>query len=412
VFTITSQSPCAPPNNECNELIGAFGIGCGIIIDTVYYDGELSHHITSHIPKISWSYSDYSNQIYIEISVGTDQNWTIAEMWSIALVTVDTFIVYDGVPLVDGETYYLRLRLMDEYIWSEWYETSFRMNSLPSIPMALQPIDEAVCVSDQPTLYLSNSFDVEGDTLVYDFMAVVDTAFGEPELYQGENILEGEDSTGWQIDEPLHENWRYWWRARAFDGYEYSDWTDSEMFWINAVEETPDTFRVYYPPDTSSGIVYDMLPNFIWSGSQDHDPFDSVHYSLYLSTDSEFVFFSQVDSIWEPYYALTDSLYFGTKFYWKAKAIDNTGQFTYSNNVLSFKTWRLGDANGDWEVNLLDILALIDCLYGEGYCPEPTIANDVNGDCNVNLLDVLYLISYLYGNPPGPASVMGVVGCE
>jgi len=283
------------------------------------------------------------------------------------------------------------------------------MNSVPSIPMALQPIDEDVCVTNQPTLSLTNSFDAEGDTLVYDYMAVVDTAFGEPELYQGEDIPEGEDSTGWQINESLHENWRYWWRARAFDGYEYSDWSESEMFWINAVEEAPDTFRVYYPPDTSSGIVYDMLPDFIWSGSHDNDPFDSVHYSLYLSTDSEFVFFNQIDSIWESFYTLTDSLYFGTKFYWKMKAIDNAGQFTYSNNVLSFRTWKLGDANDDWEVNLLDILALIDCLYGEGNCPEPVIASDVNGDCNVNLLDVLYLISYLYGNPPGAAPV---VGCE
>jgi len=372
-----------------------------------------SLHVLNHTPTIYWSYTDpldLKAQTRFEIAVGIDDDWQYAEMWNPApFETIDTFVTYNGISLDDGDTYYLRLRVNNSILWSEWYEISFRMNSVPSIPMALQPIDEDVCVTNQPTLSLTNSFDAEGDTLVYDYMAVVDTAFGEPELYQGEDIPEGEDSTGWQINESLHENWRYWWRARAFDGYEYSDWSESEMFWINAVEEAPDTFRVYYPPDTSSGIVYDMLPDFIWSGSHDNDPFDSVHYSLYLSTDSEFVFFNQIDSIWESFYTLTDSLYFGTKFYWKMKAIDNAGQFTYSNNVLSFRTWKLGDANDDWEVNLLDILALIDCLYGEGNCPEPVIASDVNGDCNVNLLDVLYLISYLYGNPPGAAPV---VGCE
>ncbi|MBN2226825.1 MAG: right-handed parallel beta-helix repeat-containing protein [candidate division Zixibacteria bacterium] len=370
-------------------------------------------HIIDNTPVIEWDYDDPGEglpQSLFEVAVGIDDDWQYAEMWNPApFETCDTFVVYSGISLEDGDTYYLRLRVNNSILWSEWYETSFRMNSLPSIPTALHPLDDDICTATQPTLYLSNSLDAEGDTLVYDFMAVVDTAFSEPDPYLGENIAEGEDSTGWQIDEPLHENWRYWWQVRAFDGYEYSDWSDSIPFWINAVEEAPDTFRVYYPPDTSSGIVYNMLSDFIWSGSSDNDPFDSVHYSLYLSTDSQFVFFTQIDSIWEPYYPLADSLYFSTKLYWKAKAIDNTGQFTYSNNVLSFKTWRLGDANGDWEVNLLDILALIDCLYGEGHCPDPVIASDINGDCSVNLLDVLYLISYLYGNPPGPPPV---VGCE
>jgi len=397
-----------------SEYVEIYVTDIALEIGDIFINGQSTPiHLLNHNPVIEWIYIDPTGnnpQVQFEIAVGIDDDWQYAEMWNPApFESSDTSIVYNGSPLIDGETYYLRLRVYNGQVWSEWYETSFRMNSLPSIPLALQPIDDDICTTTQPTLYLSNSFDAEGDTLVYDFVAAVDTAFGEPELYQGENIPEGEDSTGWQIDEPLHENWHYWWKARAFDGYEYSDWSESEMFWINAVEEIPDTFRVYYPPDTSSGIVYDMLPDFIWSGSHDNDPFDSVHYSLYLSTDSEFVFFSQVDSIWEPYYALTDSLYFGTKFYWKAKAVDNTGQFTYSNNVLSFRTWKLGDASGDWEVNLLDILALIDCLYGEGYCPDPVIASDVNGDCSVNLLDVLYLISYLYGNPPGSAPV---VGCE
>lgn len=64
-----------------------------------------------------------------------------------------------------------------------------------------------------------------------------------------------------------------------------------------------------------------------------------------------------------------------------------------------------GDANGDDGVNLLDILYLIDFIYGvpSGPAPEPFAAGDANGDTECNLLDILYLISYLYGNPAGPA---------
>lgn len=66
-----------------------------------------------------------------------------------------------------------------------------------------------------------------------------------------------------------------------------------------------------------------------------------------------------------------------------------------------------GDANGDNNINLLDILFLISSVYDNG--PDPS--NPMLADCNcdgqqgahVNLLDILYLISFLYDNPRGPA---------
>ncbi|UCD17034.1 MAG: VCBS repeat-containing protein [Candidatus Zixiibacteriota bacterium] len=64
-----------------------------------------------------------------------------------------------------------------------------------------------------------------------------------------------------------------------------------------------------------------------------------------------------------------------------------------------------GDANRDESVNLLDILFLIDYLYGSplGPAPDPPGAGDANCDLDINLLDILYLIDHLYGSPPGPA---------
>ncbi len=68
-----------------------------------------------------------------------------------------------------------------------------------------------------------------------------------------------------------------------------------------------------------------------------------------------------------------------------------------------------GDANGDHDVNLLDILFLIDYKYGNppgpgnpGGCDELL---DTNGDGTVNLLDILRLIDYKYGQPPGSEPV-------
>ncbi|UCD18475.1 MAG: S8 family serine peptidase [Candidatus Zixiibacteriota bacterium] len=63
-----------------------------------------------------------------------------------------------------------------------------------------------------------------------------------------------------------------------------------------------------------------------------------------------------------------------------------------------------GDADGDRHINLLDILYLIDYLYGspQGPAPNPMEAGDANGDGNVDLLDILCLVYYRYGSPPGP----------
>lgn len=59
-----------------------------------------------------------------------------------------------------------------------------------------------------------------------------------------------------------------------------------------------------------------------------------------------------------------------------------------------------GDANNDSLVNLLDILYLIDHIYGNppGAEPVPFEAGDVNFDGVLNLLDILLLIENIYGS--------------
>jgi len=64
-----------------------------------------------------------------------------------------------------------------------------------------------------------------------------------------------------------------------------------------------------------------------------------------------------------------------------------------------------GDANNDASFNLLDILYLIDYVYGtpQGPTPQPypLCSGDPNCDCAVNLLDILHLIAHIYQEPIG-----------
>ena len=64
--------------------------------------------------------------------------------------------------------------------------------------------------------------------------------------------------------------------------------------------------------------------------------------------------------------------------------------FAYSLNIQIS-----GDFNDDCAINLLDILSMINSIYGDDpYSFEQR--GDCNGDCRNNLLDILYLINFIY----------------
>ncbi len=410
-FHLNIVSPCAPENNACSTLIGTLVVACGSEILALGLKNENMGHVLSATPAISWNFHDLGGLIQDSflIAIGTDTNWAYSEMWNPGPVaSSDTFVTYAGAPLQDGQTYYVRLRVHNGVVWSNLYDTSFHMNSVPSVPAPSGPVNEAVVHTASSTLYLHNSSDAENDTLTYDFYIDHHSMFGPPSPIKDSDIVQGNDSTGWTVTAPLNENWRYLWKARAFDQYEKSGWSGYGEFYVNAVEEAPWPFALVMPPDTAGSIVFDMLPRFYWGLAIDPDPFDTVRYTLYLAVDSNFQYVKVIDSIpsFENQYITIDSLFFGTRYWWKVKAADKTGLFTYSSDVKSFRTWKLGDANSDWNVNIIDVSFLINALYKEGPAPLPRYVGDVNGNCAVNILDVSYLINFLYKDGPAPK-----IGC-
>ena len=65
-----------------------------------------------------------------------------------------------------------------------------------------------------------------------------------------------------------------------------------------------------------------------------------------------------------------------------------------------------GDANGDDQIDILDIVFLINFKYKEGPAPAVPIKADANNDCSIDILDVVYLINYKYKGGPFP-----ILGC-
>lgn len=61
-----------------------------------------------------------------------------------------------------------------------------------------------------------------------------------------------------------------------------------------------------------------------------------------------------------------------------------------------------GDANGDGQVDVNDLIYLANYLFAGGPPPNPLLAGDENGDCTVDANDVTYLADYLFAGGPPP----------
>ena len=64
-----------------------------------------------------------------------------------------------------------------------------------------------------------------------------------------------------------------------------------------------------------------------------------------------------------------------------------------------------GDANGSLTVSLVDVLAVLNSLFGVTIPLACADAGDVNDDGTNNIIDPIFLLNYLFANgaePPAP----------
>jgi hypothetical protein len=204
----------------------------------------------------------------------------------------------------------------------------------------------------------------------------------------------------WTVNATLVDETIYYWRIRAFDGYEYGAWSNGAPFWVNSVNNAPTAFNLIAPADNAI-----LSPNqvFRWGKSTDSDRFDSVKYNLYYSMDSTFATKDSIAGILDTQYTFTASIALG-RYFWKVVAHDLFGGQT-SSPVYHFTTGVAGDANSDGNVNVGDPVFLIKYIFQAGPAPLSGKTADPNNDCFINVGDIVYLINYIFKS--GPAPVMG-----
>ncbi len=290
-------------------------------------------HIVDPRLEMSWTYFDLRRrpQRQIQIQIATQPDFSQIDVFDSGIIplTATSYSYEGGASLEDGQKYYLRLRASDGKRFSPWdsitirndNETfSFRMNSLPPVPVPETPGADAIVAASKPILHCGQAADSEGDELTYEF-EVFKTEFRRDLLDSGSS---GRPQR--QIAEHLTDNSTCWWRVRVSDGFETTLWSELVPFHVNYIEEPPAQPGLQDP----FGEIASIIPSFHWLPAVDPDPQAQVHYYLQLSTTGGFADSPRLEAGEETLLHLTEKLINDAEYFWRVTAVDETGLNTQS----------------------------------------------------------------------------------
>jgi predicted outer membrane repeat protein len=297
-------------------------------------------HIVSQRITVAWQYFDLleRKQAAWEIQVAQNRTFAAPLLWESGPTEAapDTrTAVYAGSPLLDGESYFFRVRLRAGANWSAWEtflirsegpQYSFRLNSLPPVPQPLGPAPDEILPVTRPKLTVPAATDREGDALSWEFQLAEDETFSRIVA----STAEGEHARPeWTPGIDLKDNGRYFWRVRIHDGFEETEWSPVRSLWLNPVEEAPLPFALVAP----EGELADVLPEFRFSPSSDPDPKSSVSYRFVRADNNTLANARRVDCPVPGSFRDSQELPNRSPVWWAVEAVDNTGRVTRSQQV-------------------------------------------------------------------------------
>jgi len=279
-------------------------------------------HIVSPEFQITYTFEDNLNlnPSNLIIQVSSDDSFSQIDMWDTEYTSkIPNQVTYAGEALIDGGDYYLRMKIACEGYWSDWKYLNVHMNSIPSVPLPLSPINNEV-LSESVVLTTNNCIDLEGDTLRYRFYIFGDIDLSN-RIDSSDYISEGKGTTSWEVTKQLPDNQQYWWAVESFDGFENSVRSIPQSFLVNTENNAPNQFALTFPAKETE--VNTLLPTFTWQSALDPDPLDTVYYSFYLDTPDPGVEIYPLST--DTFFVLTEPLKDNTEYYWRVVARDKLG---------------------------------------------------------------------------------------
>jgi hypothetical protein len=232
--------------------------------------------------------------------------------------------------LTDETSYYWRVRAYDGEDYSSWSSshvfTVQLPNNPPVPPILASPSNGATVNTLVPVLTINNSSDMDGDDLTYSFEVSSNSDFTAI-VAQAQGVAEGSGSTtSWTVSITLNNQTNYWWRVSAYDGEDYSNNSQTSLFYTDYSEpnDPPTPPMADEPP---AGDTVDT-PTPILTVSNSTDPEgDSLSYFFEVWDDQKsglVVASPQVPeedggtTSWEVSTALDES----THYFWRSRAFD------------------------------------------------------------------------------------------
>ena len=137
----------------------------------------------------------------------------------------------------------------------------------PSAATLVSPIEDAEVDMVAVDLVFEAATDPQGDTLTYTVELYSDASLTTL-VATFDDVAEGVGTTTVTTD-ALDENAEYAWRVQAEDSFVGGSWTDPEGFFVNAINEPPDTPTLLFPVNDEP--VDTLRPAFEWTDFADVD---------------------------------------------------------------------------------------------------------------------------------------------
>ncbi len=230
-----------PPRPPYPLTIGGGGQATG--------PGQTVDHATNRVdPFLEFAHTDLDAdpQVGYQMEVATDPDFTSLIWSSYQPLSGADGEFYGGPPFMPGTCYYYRARTTDGWDYGPWANTTICMNTPPPVPDNIWPHNETVFPLGLVICW-SVVIDADNDTVQYNLVVGGDPNFMPPILYS--------ESTPANCSSP-HDfplTGTYYWVVSAYDGYEYSGWSNESAPWY---------FNTYgsEPPEATHLAVEGYLP--------------------------------------------------------------------------------------------------------------------------------------------------------
>jgi len=291
--------------DHTNSLPSAFNL--------LYSSGIVSQ--TS--PEFGWSVStdaDPWDTVTYEVNYSSDNFIT-----AISSAGLTTTVFTPTVSLIENATYQWSVHAVDNKgavtCSSTWTVKINAGNEYPYAFSLSTPANNSIVFTNRPGFDWADSNDSDpGDYIRYTIWISTSMDFSTKVSSAGLVL------SSFTPVANLTENATYYWSVRAIDSLGYETVSSTWAIRVNGANMPPSGISL----SVSSGLVTINNPVFAWTASIDADPGDSVFYSVWLSSYSDFSVYTTSSGLRNPAYTPSQGLQENTTFYWSARAYDNS----------------------------------------------------------------------------------------